>query len=1083
MRNAQLRWALGAALLLGAGVGCDDDESSGSADSGAQVVTDSGAEETLDGRVADASGPNEDAGGPVEDGSVDAGEPDAELSAEHAALRAVPETERHLLPGLSAEAYVVRTEANRPHVYAHTRDDLGRVMGFTLARDRLFFMDLQRRLALGRISDLLGEAGLATDMQSRLTGLTEAARRLAEHLDPELRTYLEAAAEGVNAYIQAVRDGELPAPSELALAGPLLGAAQPSDLLQDFTAEDFAAMAAVLMYETNFEVEDVERSAKAAALVGAFEGVEEAELRELGFLQDVWRTFRPLYPEAISTPGFGTNGVLEPFSGPAPSLPAQGAPAAPKNSARPAPKPVERQLLDRAHARMQAFALRLGRDKSQTFGSNAWAVRGAHAAGGETLVAGDGHLSLSVPSLMYQVAMDTSVLGGGDIHQAGLFLSPVPVMGAGTNGDVAWSMVNPVVDITDWYREEILLGEDGLPRASLFKGEEKPLKIVEERYTIADVPALGSVGRDESWARYEIFDGRRIVDIEGRELAADEDGEGLAIVHLGDRRIVPGDIDSDGVITAISFDHGALDATQWIGTLTRMGFSKDVEEFNAASRNFVGGGLFMAAGDQAGNVLFSSYQAVPCRGYLPREEGRYIEGADPNFLLDGTLYGGFELPTDAEGRADELSEDPQRCVIPWVAMPKAKNPDEGFVFTANNDPAGIDTDGDNTNDAYYIGGPWESVRAYSIQQRLIEQAQANSASVQSMADVQADRVSRTGQRFTPFLLGALEAARGAAEANPETLPAHERRLAALWGEHGERLAPIAERLAAWRFDTPSGVETFYHQPAQGEAEEAVATMIFNAWLPRFGRLVWADEPSADLFPHKTWYSRLGAIEAFIKNRGENPDGLASHNPETGESIFFDVVDTPEVERADELMVRALIETLDYLSAPPERAGVGGFGTEDSAAWLWGLRHQVRFESLLGTFLGDDPRFSAFTRQFSIDTRKLPLAPNLGADDPRKGLTWFPRGGDNFSVDASAPGFSGTDFTYNHGPVMRMVMSLKGGRVEGQNIIPGGQSALTNSPFFADQAALWLGNETLPLRFHPDQVAEGATGRELFLPAP
>ena len=66
--------------------------------------------------------------------------------------------------------------------------------------------------------------------------------------------------------------------------------------------------------------------------------------------------------------------------------------------------------------------------------------------------------------------------------------------------------------------------------------------------------------------------------------------------------------------------------------------------------------------------------------------------------------------------------------------------------------------------------------------------------------------------------------------------------------------------------------------------------------------------------------------------------------------------------------------------------------------------------------------------------------------------------------------------------MRMVIALHpDGRVAGQNIIPGGQSGLTDSPHFADQAALWLGNEALPLRFHLDEVVEGAIGREVYTP--
>ena len=65
--------------------------------------------------------------------------------------------------------------------------------------------------------------------------------------------------------------------------------------------------------------------------------------------------------------------------------------------------------------------------------------------------------------------------------------------------------------------------------------------------------------------------------------------------------------------------------------------------------------------------------------------------------------------------------------------------------------------------------------------------------------------------------------------------------------------------------------------------------------------------------------------------------------------------------------------------------------------------------------------------------------------------------------------------------MRMVIAPSGDDTTGVNIIPGGQSAITDSVYFADQARLWLANETTPMRFSVDRVVEGALGRESYLP--
>ena len=65
--------------------------------------------------------------------------------------------------------------------------------------------------------------------------------------------------------------------------------------------------------------------------------------------------------------------------------------------------------------------------------------------------------------------------------------------------------------------------------------------------------------------------------------------------------------------------------------------------------------------------------------------------------------------------------------------------------------------------------------------------------------------------------------------------------------------------------------------------------------------------------------------------------------------------------------------------------------------------------------------------------------------------------------------------------MRMVIELQPGAVHGVNVIPGGQSADPDSAFFADQAALWIANETSPVRFYLDDVIAAGTGREVLAP--
>ena len=65
--------------------------------------------------------------------------------------------------------------------------------------------------------------------------------------------------------------------------------------------------------------------------------------------------------------------------------------------------------------------------------------------------------------------------------------------------------------------------------------------------------------------------------------------------------------------------------------------------------------------------------------------------------------------------------------------------------------------------------------------------------------------------------------------------------------------------------------------------------------------------------------------------------------------------------------------------------------------------------------------------------------------------------------------------------MRIAIALSEDGARGYNVLPGGQSGYTDSPFYSDQAALWLGNEAFPLRFDVEDVIEHAAGRELLWP--
>ncbi|HVE87362.1 MAG TPA: penicillin acylase family protein [Myxococcales bacterium] len=117
--------------------------------------------------------------------------------------------------GLHAEVEIIRDRWGVPHLYAKDEHDLFFAQGYVQAQDRLWQMDLGRRLGNGTLAALMGPGGLATDRFMRTLGLRRMAERLLAQVDGDARAILEAYAAGVNARLAS---GE-PLPFEFSLLG------------------------------------------------------------------------------------------------------------------------------------------------------------------------------------------------------------------------------------------------------------------------------------------------------------------------------------------------------------------------------------------------------------------------------------------------------------------------------------------------------------------------------------------------------------------------------------------------------------------------------------------------------------------------------------------------------------------------------------------------------------------------------------------------------------------------------------------------------------------------------------------------
>jgi penicillin amidase len=992
-------------------------------------------------------------------------------------LEALDEVAGYTVASADGEAWIVRTPYGVPYVYATTDTDLARATGFVVATDRFFVMDMARRLARGRLAEVLGQDALSTDVESRGMGMTRVADLVCAAVDrnPTYAARFDAYADGVNLYVAEAKAGRLPLPTEIVTLAPLLGVADPADVLTPMDRSDLCAIAAALVYNLGFETTDVGRTASLEALDTAFDGAPFEDLREAGARQ-MFDEVAPTWAVA-SSPGFVTAGTRR-SAGADADVP---------------PLRVERAALHRLRDRAARWERRLGHDRESGWGSNAWAVAGDRTVDGRALLAGDGHLDLSIPSLFYSIGLDTTHLGGlsgapeaRPTHQVGLVFPGFPTLAVGTNGHVAWGQTQLMGDITDWYAEEVLLDGEGAPRATVFQGGEHALERFDESYTVAEVPVLGSVGRTESWPRWQTSDGRLLVELEGTPGSPGDSRPGRTLVAVGDSFVFPEDVDGDGIVSGFSVDHTAFDDGDLVAASDGMGHATSVDEFRDATRKLVAYSQNLVAADSAGRVLYTPYQAVPCRTYLPRgRDGRPLPGADPRLLLDGTRYGSFTIPVTADGDVDETQgADPSRCVVPFDEMPVNLDPPEGYVFTANNDIGGLSLDGDLWNDPWYVGGPWlEGYRAKRLDELLDEAAESGLADVETMSRIQGDHHSVIAEHWLEWLLADLDRAVALAAGGART--ASEERAAALVVANADRLDEARERLRGWLergLHAESGVDTFYDRVAGDDVEDSVATMVWAAWSGVYVQSLLDDERFPGVFSPTGDTGRTRTVTAMLRGRGPlNSEGLASWNPATGESVYFDVRDTPEVEESVELAVSSLVTALDVLTAPTDRPGYGGFGTADMAQWRWGYRHLAKMESILTQFLSADDGFGFLTEPFSVTPELLPLAEGLPSSDPRADLPFFPRDGDHLNVDAGNPGFDRVDWTYGAGPVFRMVVAMGPDGWSGVNVLPGGQSGLNTDPHFADQAALWLGNEVFPMLTSPEEVAAVGEGRIVLRP--
>ena len=319
------------------------------------------------------------------------------LLAYYFASRSLPDYDATFeVAGLSAPVEIVRDNANVPHIFGQTDEDVFFALGYAHAQDRLWQMTMLRRTAQGRLSELFGVRTVPIDATVRRFDLYRAASASVAVQDDRTMAALDAYAAGVNARLEEINLGALGrgAP-EMWLFNHPVAPWQPADSI---------AILKVMALQLAAHLEEEVLRARTSLMI-------DAE-RVADILPDDPSTGIAALPEYAmlvpGTPRYAAN-TRPPFDPLSPVKPRELAGA-----------------------------------------SNAWAAGISRSATGSTLLASDPHLGLTAPTVWYPARLeleDGGVIGGT--------IPGIPLVLSGRSADLGWGITSSYLDDQDVFIEEL----------------------------------------------------------------------------------------------------------------------------------------------------------------------------------------------------------------------------------------------------------------------------------------------------------------------------------------------------------------------------------------------------------------------------------------------------------------------------------------------------------------------------------------------------------------------------------------------------------------------------------------------------
>ncbi|MGB0006537.1 MAG: penicillin acylase family protein [Candidatus Sulfotelmatobacter sp.] len=326
------------------------------------------------------------------------------------ARSALPQLDGSLsVKGLSAPVNVTRDAHGVPAIEAANLEDLFFAQGYVTAQDRLWQMDVMRRFGSGELSEILGEDTLKIDREQRILGLRAAAKKSLGMASPRDRSYFDAYARGVNAFI-AGHSNALPVEFRILKYRP-----------KPWQAEDSIVIANQMVKDLNFYTfRDTLEREKILARLGP-------ELTADLYVNKSWHDRPPsVMREDVNDQkkqpdsGDKDDDEDEDDSGP-----------------------------DNAVTRLgNGLEIWAQQTPEAANGSNDWVVSGAHTVTGKPLLSNDMHLGHQMPNLWYEAHLKS-----GSLDVAGVTLPGMPYVIVGHNQCIAWGFTNVGPTVADAFIE------------------------------------------------------------------------------------------------------------------------------------------------------------------------------------------------------------------------------------------------------------------------------------------------------------------------------------------------------------------------------------------------------------------------------------------------------------------------------------------------------------------------------------------------------------------------------------------------------------------------------------------------------